>query len=298
MGLMKVFLGNGMAARFGFALVFALSVVAAAPGGISVANAQDDAAEDENDPLEPMNRYFFELNKFFDTILLKPVATWYDGVVPEPGRDGVRNFLDNLRSPVILANDLLQGEWDRAGTTASRFGINTTVGVLGLFDPAAGWGFPQHSEDFGQTLGVYGTPEGPYLFVPVLGPAPPRDLTGFAVDQLFDPLTYIYWDRPKTVPVTRFVLNGIDQRARSLDTLDRAIRQKRGAAQGRPDPQERDRQWRAGFRRSAGYRQPNFRHKRTEQSRYAFMTHCPVSIMGHGGTPGDNRFRRSRWSRP
>ena len=224
MGLMKVFLGNGMAARFGFALVFALSVVVAAPGGISVANAQDDAAEDENDPLEPMNRYFFELNKFFDTILLKPVATWYDGVVPEPGRDGVRNFLDNLRSPVILANDLLQGEWDRAGTTASRFGINTTVGVLGLFDPAAGWGFPQHSEDFGQTLGVYGTPEGPYLFVPVLGPAPPRDLTGFAVDQLFDPLTYIYWDRPKTVPVTRFVLNGIDQRARSLDTLDQIER--------------------------------------------------------------------------
>lgn len=222
---MKVIRAHGAAAmRFGFAVLFAFSLTVAAPQGFSAAQAQDNAASDENDPLEPMNRYFFELNKFFDTILLKPVATWYDGVVPEPGRDSVRNFLDNLRSPVILTNDLLQGEWDRAGTTASRFGINTTVGVLGMFDPAAGWGMPKHSEDFGQTLGVYGTPEGAYLFLPVLGPAPPRDLAGFAVDQFFDPLTYIYWDRPKTVPMTRFVVNGIDQRARSLDTLDQIER--------------------------------------------------------------------------
>ncbi|MBX3496737.1 MAG: VacJ family lipoprotein [Parvibaculum sp.] len=198
------------------------AVIAFAMLGGAPALAAD--ADGENDPLEPMNRYFFELNIFFDTILLKPVATWYDGVVPRPGRDGIRNFLDNLRSPVILANDLLQGEWDRASTTASRFGINTTVGVLGLFDPASRWGMKQHSEDFGQTLAVWGTGEGPYLFLPVLGPAPPRDLTGFVVDQAFDPLTYIYWDRPKTVPVTRFVVNGVDQRARSLTTLDQIER--------------------------------------------------------------------------
>ncbi|MEQ8269152.1 MAG: VacJ family lipoprotein [Parvibaculum sp.] len=198
------------------------AVLALAMLGATPALANDDGGE--NDPLEPMNRYFFELNIFFDTILLKPVATWYDGVVPEPGRNGIRNFLDNLRSPVILANDLLQGEWDRAGTTASRFGVNTTVGVLGLFDPAARGGMKQHSEDFGQTLAVWGTGEGPYLFLPVLGPAPPRDLTGFVVDQAFDPLTYIYWDRPKTVPTVRFVVNGIDQRARSLKTLDQIER--------------------------------------------------------------------------
>lgn len=222
---MKFSFGNGKAARrFGCVALLTLAALMAAPA--QFAHAQDTAAETdpENDPLEPMNCYFFELNRFFDTILLKPVATWYDGVVPEQGRDGIRNFLDNLRSPVILANDLLQGEWDRAGTTASRFGINTTVGVLGLFDPAAGWGMPKHSEDFGQTLAVHGTPEGPYIFLPVLGPAPPRDMTGFVVDQFFDPLTYIYWDRAKTVPVTRFVVNGIDQRARSLDTLDQIER--------------------------------------------------------------------------
>lgn len=221
------------AMKAGMALIL-LATVAVAITAPQVARAADPAPAatdtdmgngiDENDPLEPMNRYFFELNRFFDTILLKPVATWYDGVIPQPGRNGVRNFLDNLRSPVILANDMLQGEWDRAGTTASRFGINTTVGLLGLFDPAADWGMPQHSEDFGQTLATYGSGEGPYLYLPVLGPAPPRDLTGFVVDQFFDPLTYIYWDEPKTVPTVRFVVNGIDQRARSLTTLDQIER--------------------------------------------------------------------------
>ncbi len=129
---MKVSQGNkrGIAARRvtaapRFALALLLAATAGSAGALFApqpAMAQEAAAtdnanngEDENDPLEPMNRYFFELNKFFDTILIKPVATWYDGVVPEPGRDGVRNFLDNLRSPVILANDLLQGEWERAG---------------------------------------------------------------------------------------------------------------------------------------------------------------------------------------
>ncbi|MAM94232.1 MAG: hypothetical protein CMI61_06320 [Parvibaculum sp.] len=219
----------GIALVAALALTFALTAphrAMAADEEPAMATSDTDAYNDsgENDPLEPMNRYFFELNKFFDTILLKPVATWYDGVVPEPGRNGIRNFLDNLRSPVILANDLLQGEWDRAGTTASRFGINTTVGLLGLFDPAADWGMPQHSEDFGQTLGTYDVAEGPYLFLPVLGPAPPRDLTGFVVDQFFDPLTYIYWDDSSDVPLIRFAVNGIDQRARSLDTLDQIER--------------------------------------------------------------------------
>lgn len=227
---MKTMYGTAMPTAIRSLALAAIAIVVIAAASPRAAMAQDapppavDNGVDENDPLEPMNRYFFELNKFFDTILLKPVATWYDGVVPEPGRDGVRNFLDNLRSPVILANDMLQGEWERAGTTASRFGINTTVGVLGLFDPASGWGMPQHSEDFGQTLAVYGTGEGAYLYLPVLGPAPPRDLTGFFVDQFFDPLTYIYWDKPKTVPTARFVVNGIDQRARSLKTLDQIER--------------------------------------------------------------------------
>lgn len=205
-----------------FASLVMVTACATRPNPSNTAAVQ--AYSDANDPIEPLNRYFFELNRFFDTILIKPVATWYDGVVPNPARQGIRNFLDNLTSPVVLANDSLQGEWDRAGSTATRFGINTTVGVLGLFDPATGWGYPQHREDFGQTLATYGTPEGPYIFLPVLGPSPPRDLTGFVVDRFFDPLTYIYWDGAYTVPVTRFVLNGIDVRSRNLDTLDQIER--------------------------------------------------------------------------
>jgi len=195
-----------------------LSGCATRPDG---ANAAAVAAyEEANDPIEPLNRYFFELNNFLDIIVLRPAAEIYDGVLPGFAKNGVRSFLDNLRSPVILANDLLQGEWDRAGDTTARFGINTTAGVLGLRDPATGWGYERHGEDFGQTLAVYGVGEGPYFYAPLLGPAPPRDLAGFGVDRFFDPLTYILWDEAYTIPVTRFVLNGVDLRARNLNTLD------------------------------------------------------------------------------
>jgi phospholipid-binding lipoprotein MlaA len=204
----------------GFLLAAALVLSACATRPDPANPMAVQAYEEANDPVEPLNRYFFELNRFFDVILIKPVATWYDGVLPRPARNGVRNFFDNLRSPVILANDVLQGEWNRAGITTQRFGVNTTVGVLGLFDPAEQWGMPQHGEDFGQTLGTWGVDEGPYLYLPILGPTPPRDLVGFGVDQFFDPLTYIVETPPYTIPVTRFVLNGIDLRARNLKTLD------------------------------------------------------------------------------
>lgn len=204
----------------GLGVLLAACATKPSPSNAAAVEAYDDA----NDPIEPLNRYFFELNRFFDIILIKPVATWYEGVVPDPARQGIRNFLDNLSSPVVLANDGLQSEWDRAGTTAARLGINTTVGVLGLFDPATGWGYPQHREDFGQTLATYGTPEGPYIFLPILGPSPPRDLAGFVVDSFFDPLTYVYWDGPYTVRVVRFVVNGIDVRSRNLGTLDQIER--------------------------------------------------------------------------
>jgi len=204
------------------ALLVTLAGCATRPDPSNTAAVQ--AYEEANDPIEPLNRYFFELNRFFDIIIAKPLATWYQGVVPDPARDSVRHFLDNLDTPVILVNDSLQGEWDRAGTTATRFGINTTAGVGGLLDPATGWGYPQHREDFGQTLATWGTPEGSYLFLPLLGPAPPRDLGGFIVDIFFDPLTYIFWDGPTAVPIARFVVNGVDVRSRNLDTLDQIER--------------------------------------------------------------------------
>lgn len=179
------------------------------------------AYQEANDPVEPLNRYFFAVNdQLIDGLILKPAAQGYDTVLPGFAKDSIRHFLDNLRTPVILVNDVLQGEWDRAGTTITRFGINTTVGVGGLLDPATDWGYDRHGEDFGQTLAVWGTGEGPYIFLPLLGPAPPRDLAGFVVDQAFDPLTYVFWNRDSVIPTARFVVNGLDLRARNLDTLD------------------------------------------------------------------------------
>ena len=176
---------------------------------------------DENDPFEGSNRFFFNINQALDEVLLRPVAVVYRDVLPEFARDGVRNFLNNLNSPVIFANDLMQGEGDRAGTTMVRFGINTTIGVAGLFDVASDLGYPYHDEDFGQTLAVWGIHDGPYFYFLVLGPSSARDFTGFVVDRGLDPLTYVGWgDDYEWVPITRAVVNVIDLRSRNIDTLD------------------------------------------------------------------------------
>ena len=129
-----------------------------------------------------------------DKTVLKPIATGYRDGVPAPVRDSVRNFMNNLDTPVVFANDMLQGELTRAKITFVRAGINTTLGVGGLFDVATEWGYARHSEDFGQTLAVWGVGEGPYLFLPFIGPSNPRDLAGFGADILLDPLTWIQWD--------------------------------------------------------------------------------------------------------
>lgn len=179
------------------------------------------AYEETNDPLEPMNRYFFEVNYALDELFLKPIAGWYYIALPNPAQDGVRNFLRNLSSPVVLANDLFQGETGRAGDTFMRFIINSTLGIGGLIDVAEDMGFPYHSEDFGQTLAVAGVDEGPYLVLPLLGPSNPRDVTGRVVDVFLDPLTYIA--RANDLENLLYVRSGVtavDTRARNLKTLD------------------------------------------------------------------------------
>ncbi len=183
---------------------------------------QQVAEEDTNDPFEGSNRFFFDVNQVLDDILLRPVAIAYRAVVPDFARDGVRNFMNNLNSPVIFANDLMQGEGDRAGTTLLRFGVNSTIGIGGLFDVAKEIGHPYHDEDFGQTLAVWGVGDGPYLYFPLMGPSSARDFTGFVVDRGLDPLTYVNWgdDDLEYVPIARTVLNVIDLRSRNIETLD------------------------------------------------------------------------------
>jgi phospholipid-binding lipoprotein MlaA len=167
-----------------------------------------------------MNRYFFEINYALDELLLKPLAGWYWLALPDFAHNRVQDVLDNLDAPVVLVNDLLQGEWERAETTAMRFAINSTFGIGGLFDVAEGWGHPFHSEDFGQTLAVWGVPEGPYLVVPVFGPSSVRDASSRAVNAYLDPFSYLQTVAGISyILEARTIVRGLEERSRNLETL-------------------------------------------------------------------------------
>lgn len=172
------------------------------------------------DPLENLNRAFFALDMDLDDAIFKPTAYAYRWIVPKPGRKGIRNALNNLESPVIFVNDVLQGEMSRAGTTTARFLINSTIGLLGLFDVAKSMGLPRHEEDFGQTLGAGGVGGGPYLVLPILGPTNFRDMTGRLIDLAFDPLTWMGGTNAQTIAISRFVLDAISQREANIESFD------------------------------------------------------------------------------
>lgn len=174
-----------------FALLLVMLSGCAGGGTIeTVPPAEHEQRIEEIDVFEPFNRYIFEVNIFLDSFLLKPVTTWYAGIVPLPVRKGAGNFFANLKSPVVLANNLLQGEIDAAKITTQRFAINSSLGVLGFFDVADRWGYPSQKTDFGQTAGTWGIPHGPFLMLPLFGPSSLRDASGTAVDSIFDPLSY------------------------------------------------------------------------------------------------------------
>jgi phospholipid-binding lipoprotein MlaA len=185
--------------------------------------AETAEAEDFNDPLEDTNRAIFDFNQVVDRNVLVPVAKAYRTVLPDPVRDSLRDFLRNLREPLIFANDALQGEFERAGQTFARFTLNSTLGVGGLIDVAGRWGeLPYHEDDLGLTFGVWGIPEGPYLVVPVLGPSTPRDLGGQVAEGFGDPFNRLVTGNPYTlywIPFVRGGVAGIDQRSRYIETL-------------------------------------------------------------------------------
>ena len=205
-------------------LIAALGIViTAALGGCAVVPDDPEARwelREINDPIEPINRRIFTFNLLLDKLVLRPLAEGY-GVLPETPRKGITNFLRNIGSPVTLANDLLQAKARRAATTAVRFAINSIFGIGGLFDVATRLGWERHSEDFGQTLGYYGVPEGPYLVLPVLGPAPPRDAIGLVADYLLDPVSYLGLNSGwEWVSPTLSTLEAIDFRTRHFDEID------------------------------------------------------------------------------
>ncbi len=161
--------------------VVALTVGLAACGPPAARGLHNEARTDY-DPLQPLNRKIFWFNDHVDQYLLEPVARGWDRIAPDVVERSVSNFFVNLRSPLVVLNDLLQAKPKDAASDVGRFAVNTTVGVVGFFDYATPLGLPQHAEDFGQTLGWWGLPAGPYLMLPLLGPSNVRDTIGIAGD--------------------------------------------------------------------------------------------------------------------
>lgn len=169
-----------------------------------------------DDPFEPFNRRLYHFNYRLDQWVMLPVVRGYRQVVPAPVRSGVSNAFLNLGEIGNLANSLLQGKGRRAMQATARLLFNSILGVGGLWDPATRMGLTRQPEDFGQTLGVYGVPAGPYLILPALGPSNLRDATGLAVDYgLADPLDALHYrDAREAFPVLP-ALRAVDLRHRT-----------------------------------------------------------------------------------
>lgn len=169
------------------------------------AAAAEPAVKKNADPWEKFNRRIFAFNDSADRYVLKPVAKGYVFVTPRFLRTGVTNFFINLRSPIVILNDALQGKLKQAGSDTARFVVNSTVGVAGLIDVAVHWNMPLHDEDFGQTLGKWGMNSGPYLILPLMAPSTVRDTGGFVVDAAANPRRYLIEDE-----AVDWALTGLD----------------------------------------------------------------------------------------
>jgi len=175
----------------------------------------------DDDPFEQTNRSVHEFNMGVDRVLLKPVAKGYRAITPKPVRKGVTNFFNNLREPFTFINALLQAKPGVAANALGRFIINTTIGIAGLTDPATKLGVKEQREDFGQTLAVWGIPEGPFLVLPFLGPSNPRDFIGDVVQFLGDPASIVIEkELGKKAYYGTFAAKAIDTRSNAIDTVD------------------------------------------------------------------------------
>ena len=183
--------------------------------------ASTGAPSDPGDPDEASNRAIFSTNQTLDRMFLGRTARAYNAAVPRFLRDRVHDLIVNLDLPGTFANDVLQGQPKRAGQTLARLAVNATVGLGGLFDPATTrFAMPTHTEDFGQTLAVWGVSRDPYWVLPVLGPSSPRDTIGLAVDIGADPLNFIHFKQHLWWEIGREYMKVLDLRARNLETLD------------------------------------------------------------------------------
>ncbi len=164
------------------------------------------------DPFEPANRVVFSFNETLDKYALRPAAKGYVAVVPAPARKGVNNFFANLFYPRVAVNNFLQGKPRRGASDVGRFLVNTTIGLVGIFDVATPLGLERHYEDFGQTFGVWGIGPGWYLVLPFYGPATNRDLVGRMADGQLNPLAHT----TRETQIAAMAVYAIDKRAEFL----------------------------------------------------------------------------------
>lgn len=189
------------------------------------------AQEEVYDPIEPFNRKIFWFNDKVDVYVLEPVAEGYDWLVPNAAQRSVTNFFRNLKFPAFFVSDVVQLKFDQAATHTGRFLINSTIGVVGLFDVAAEFGLEHHYEDFGTALGYHGVPEGPYLVIPFLGPSNVRDAFGRIVDSFLNPVYYVqYMDVSNDTEIAlTFGLTALDVINTRADLLE-AVRSAKDAS--------------------------------------------------------------------
>jgi phospholipid-binding lipoprotein MlaA len=203
------------------AIFLTAGVSACASNSAPDANAVTVGGEVVHDPLEGMNRGIFAFNEVVDKNVLEPVARGYRWAAPKPVRTSVRNVLRNLKSPLVMGNELLQGDFEGFANASGRLFINTLLGVGGIFDVADMGGIPYEPEDFGQTLAVWGVGNGPYVVIPIMGPSTARDATGMVVDSMVDPVRiYMFSHDLEWLHYTRIAVSAVDQREELLDVID------------------------------------------------------------------------------
>jgi phospholipid-binding lipoprotein MlaA len=186
------------------------------PAGGQIANSGAPS-----DPFEHFNESMLTFNRKADDWVLHPAATGYSHVVPQPARASIGRFFENVGVIPRFANDMFQGQFKQAGVETARFGINSTVGVAGLFDPAEKWfGLTQQPNDFGLTLAKYGVKEGPYLMLPILGPSTVRDAFGTVVDGAMNPVAFAAPSSAIYYEVAAKALQAVNARSENLNMFE------------------------------------------------------------------------------
>ena len=206
-----------------FISVFSSNIIAAESDNVNTDSADFNTGNYEDeifDPLEPVNRAIFSFNNFADKVILEPAAKGYKKL-PSPIQSGIGNFLNNLKLPLVVVNQLLQGQGKNAAESSGRFIVNSTAGLFGLIDVAEKIGLEQTQEDFGQTLATWGVGDGFYIVLPIFGPSNVRDTAGMILTYTTDPINaYAVREGEAWILPLRTATNAIDQRSKIIDEVN------------------------------------------------------------------------------